>query len=178
MTGTRSELLLWAQRVISRRGSPAHELLELRPDATVDDAQAKFHELARVAHPDLHRTGLSPDELELVTSAYASVAGAYHTFRSQATSTQRMKPLRPDQIAGAVAPAVPITSASPESPRNAAATLSSKSLVYYRKAELALRRGDLKGALLQLKLAIAADPHNAFLRTALAEVDAELRKTP
>ena len=55
--------------------------------------------------------------------------------------------------------------------------MSSKALVYYRKAEIALRRGDLKGAILQLKLACATDPSSTFLRSALAEVETEVRKT-
>jgi hypothetical protein len=54
--------------------------------------------------------------------------------------------------------------------------MSSKALTYYRKAEIALRRGDLKGAILQLKLACATDPTSAFLRSALAEVETEVRK--
>jgi hypothetical protein len=56
--------------------------------------------------------------------------------------------------------------------------MSAKALLYYRKAESCLRRGDLKGAILQLKLACAADPTSGFLRTALAEVETEVRKTP
>jgi hypothetical protein len=55
--------------------------------------------------------------------------------------------------------------------------MSPRALVYYRKAELALKRGDLTGALLQLKMAIGADPASAFLRTALVEVESEVRKT-
>jgi hypothetical protein len=56
--------------------------------------------------------------------------------------------------------------------------MSSKALVHYRRAELALRRGDLTGAVLQLKMAIASDPQSAFLRSALAEVEAEVMKKP
>jgi hypothetical protein len=56
--------------------------------------------------------------------------------------------------------------------------MSSKALVYYRKAELQLRRGDLRGALLQLKMAIATDPQSQFLKRALAEVEAEVGKKP
>jgi len=59
--------------------------------------------------------------------------------------------------------------------------MSSKALIYYRKAELCLRRGDLKGAVLQLKMAIASDPQSTFLRSALAEVEDEgkaKRRTP
>ena len=57
-------------------------------------------------------------------------------------------------------------------------SMTPKALVYYRKAELSLKRGDLRGAVLQLKLAIAADPASVFLRTALAEVELEVRKGP
>ena len=76
---------------------------------------------------------------------------------------------------GAPAPVTPAGSAPTQ---NAAQSMSSKALLYYRKAELCLKRGDLKGAILQLKLACAADSSSQFLRTALAEVETEVRKKP
>jgi hypothetical protein len=204
----RTDVLLWAQRVIARKKGPAHELLELRADAGADEVQAAFHKLARSFHPDLHRKGLTPEELESVTTAYAIVAGAYQTMRTQTMQTQRIKPPakaddapiagRSGQTPPAGAPvaapparptpqpaarqtpvpssAVPATPAGPAPAANATQSMSSKALVYYRKAELSLKRGDLKGAVLQLKLAIAADPASGFLRTALAEVELEVRK--
>ncbi|HEX8111663.1 MAG TPA: hypothetical protein VF516_28225, partial [Kofleriaceae bacterium] len=87
-------------------------------------------------------------------------------------------------------PAVPTTAAIPAPPPShgpvaapdeaagPAQRMSSKALVHYRKAELALRRGDLTGAVLHLKMAIASDPQSAFLRSALAEVEAEVMKKP
>lgn len=54
--------------------------------------------------------------------------------------------------------------------------ISPKALVHYRRAELSLRRGELREAVLQLKLAVASDPQSAFLRTALAEVEAVVGK--
>lgn len=180
----RADVLLWAQRVIARKSAAAHEILELKPTASVEDAQAAFHKLAKIAHPDLHRNGMTPEELEQVTSAYAIAAGAYQTFRGQAMSTQRMKPLRPEDLAVGlaqpVAPGAGPTSTPPTGIPNAPVDkqMNSRALIYYRKAEIALRRGDFKGALLQLKMAIASDPGSAFLRTALAEVELELRKSP
>ena len=226
---TRSEVLLWAQRVIARKGQPAHVLLEVPADATANDAQAAFHKIARTSHPDLHRHGLTPEEIEMVTSAYAAVAGAYQELRTRTMPTTSMKKLtRPDEAPTATPPAgSPIArpasattppggmptarpasaatppggmptarpahatpagspvarSGSPHAPPTGAASgkaegaMSSKALVYYRKAEIALRRGDLKGAILQLKLACATDPSSTFLRSALAEVETEVRKT-
>lgn len=163
---TRSDVLLWAQRVVAKKGAPANQILELPTTATLDHAQQAFHKIARTAHPDLHRHNVTPEELELITQAYSTAAAAYQTYRSQTMTTTNLQPLKDATPAGTV-PKPGVQS-----------QMSARALVYYRKAELALRRGDLGGALLQLKMAIAADPQSAFLRTALAEVEAELRKPP
>jgi hypothetical protein len=155
-----SEVLLWAVRVNNRKDARPHQILDIKPDASLEDAQNAFHKIARIAHPDLHRTTLGPDDLENVTSAYAKAAAAYQEFRMQRVKTE---------VAAGPASASGSTSAG---------AMSSKALIYYRKAELALRRGDLKGAILQLKMAIAADPQSSFLRTALGEVEAEVAKKP
>jgi hypothetical protein len=236
----RTDVLLWAQRIIGRRGKPAHVLLEIGEDATPEEIQEAFHKIARASHPDLHRHGLNEDELELVTSAYAACAGAYQQMRSLALGAQRLKAkeegsnppslrfeatpaagTRPPQptppsaprtvpragtnppasttetpaseprkpragtnppLATGSSPPASALRGSPTSPPmgvavNAAQAMSSKALVYYRKAELCLKKGDLRGAVLQLKLACSADPTSGFLRTALAEVQAEVSKT-
>ena len=162
----RSDVLLWAQRVMAKKGAPAHELLEIKEHAGFDAAQVAFHKVAKMAHPDLHRSSLTADDLEIVTLAYSRVAGAYQDLRTT-TTTQRIKPIKDGSA----------TTPPPTGAGNSGA-MSSKALVCYRKAEGALRRGDLKGALLQLKLAIAADPASTLLRSALTEVETELKKPP
>src|SRR6476661_5628206 len=89
-----ASIMLWAQRICSKRGQPAHVLLEVKQGATIEEATQAFHKIARLAHPDLHRNSLSPEELEMLTLAYAIVAGAYQTFRSQVMSTTQMKPIK------------------------------------------------------------------------------------
>lgn len=180
----RAAVLLWAQRVIARQGAAPHQILEIPPGSGPDAAQEAFHRIARMAHPDLHRT-LPPEELELVTTAYARAAAAYQELRGL-RSASRLRPVRHD----APAPAAPTTAviptsppahravAVPDEPAGPAPRMSSKALVHYRRAELALRRGDLSAAVLQLKMAIASDPQSAFLRSALAEVEAEVTKKP
>jgi hypothetical protein len=166
---SRTSVLLWAQRIMGmKKTAQAHQLLEIDKAAGVDVAQEAFHKIARMAHPDLHRTGLEPEELELVTSAYAAVANAYQTFRNHKMATTRMPMINGE---------VPVTpSGAPPAPTGVAGAMSSRALIYYRKAELCLKRGDLRGAMLQLKMAIGADPASTFLRTALHEVEAEVRK--
>jgi hypothetical protein len=182
----RASVLLWAQRVTARKDVPAHQVLEIAPDAGVDAAQEAFHKLARLAHPDLHRTVLNADELELVTTAYARAAAAYQEFRAKYSSARTRLVREPGS-----SPAIPTTTviptsaapnkavALPDEPApSAAQAMTSKALIQYRKAELCLRRGDLAQAVLHLKMAIACDPQSPLLRTALAEVEAEVGKKP
>lgn len=165
----RSEVLLWAIRVLGKKNAQPHNVLEIKPDATLDEAQAAFHKIARMAHPDLHRSSLTPDELEQVEAAYSRCAAAYQELRTVRTQTGRMRVIQD--------PGVPSTQAIPVAPApGSAPPMSSKATVAYRKAESSLRRGDLTGAVLHLKMAIAADPQSALLRTALAEVEAEVGK--
>lgn len=199
----RSEVLLWAQRVVARgKDTPAHTLLEIASEASVEDAQEAFHKIARTGHPDLHRASLTPEELELVTTAYARVAAAYQAFRSKAAQTTRMRALKDDpppprktpssdkmaalRPQGKTPEGTPPISRSPSgtsegTPRSPTtpgigAPMNSKALIYYRKAEMCLRQGDLKTAVLNMKMAIAGDPQSTFLRTALAEIESELAK--
>ena len=194
----RTDILLWAQRVVARRAAPAHQILEIAAGAGLDAAQEAFHKIARIAHPDLHRMGLTPDELELVTTAYARAAAAYQEIRSQKLAGGRLRPIQPGQgpsqvpgrglgsnpalvpppaIPGSPSPDTPASPAG-DQPVNPAQAMTPKALLYYRKAELGLRRGDLTGAVLQLKMAIASDPQSQFLRSALAEVESEVGKKP
>jgi len=179
----RADVLLWAQRVIGRRGATAHQILEIAPGSGPEVAQEAFHRIARMAHPDLHRRTLPADELELVTTAYARAAAAYQELRG-GRSTTRLRAIR-DDAAGPTTPTTTVIPTSPPSNRAVALPddglgqrITSRALVHYRKAEAALRRGDLTGAVLSLKMAIASEPQSTFLRSALAEVEAEVTKKP
>jgi hypothetical protein len=168
-----SEVMMWAMRVNGKKDARPHAILDLKPEASLEDAQAAFHKIARMAHPDLHRTTLTPEDLEKVTTAYARAAAAYQEFR---THTSRIRPVGPDAT-GSARGAQATPSAGTPAGSSPARQMSSKALVYYRKVEMCLRRGDLKTALLHLKMAIAADPQSSFLRSALSEVEAEVAKT-
>ena len=223
MTSPRVEVLLWAKRILAKKTADAHVLLEVGAEATVDQAQEAFHKIARIAHPDLHRTTLSVDELELVTSAYAHVANAYQQFRTAKMQTSKLAavkhaptaeprtkrasaislpgggvirgagttrapvsttatpvapPAPPRAPAPAPAPAVLVPEAPPSAAAHASGQMNGKALLYYRKAEMALRQGDVRAGMLNLKMAIAADPASTFLRAALVEVEAEIGKKP
>jgi hypothetical protein len=197
----RSDVLLWAHRTIARKGSAPHVLLEVDETATPDQVQEAFHKIARSSHPDLHRNTLTADELELVTRAYSAVACAYTVMRSVTTQARTAGPeprgseprMTTPPVVSRTATATPpsgartvqpppldleLDGASAELPADPANAMSPKALPYYRKAETCLKRRDFRGAILQLKLAVNTDPSSAFLRTTLAEVEAESRKSP
>ena len=182
----RADVLLWAQRVLGRQGATSCQILDVPPGSSPDVVQEAFHKIARMAHPDLHRRTLPADELELVTTAYARAAAAYQELRGSRVSTTRMKPIRDAIHPGSTVPTTTVIPTSPspnravsaDAPANPAQMMNSKALIHYRKAELSLRRGELTGAVLQLKMAIASDPQSAFLRSALSEVEAEVSKKP
>jgi hypothetical protein len=186
----RTDVLLWAQRVLARKTAPPNQILEIAANADLDTAQEAFHKIAKLAHPDLHRTTLSHDELEQVTAAYSRAAAAYQEVRIHklpGSPSSKIRALRPE--GPAVLPTAPIpTKAShtktipiplgDDVPVNPAHAMTGKALIHYRKAELCLRRGELIAAVLQLKMAIVSDPQSGFLRTALSEVEAEVAKKP
>jgi hypothetical protein len=191
----RADVLLWAQRVLGRRGATACQILELAPGAGPQAAQEAFHKIARMAHPDLHRGQLTAEELEQVTTAYARAAAAYQELRgprgtSRIGAEAQIDPVRePAPARGQTTRSIPasppphkaVAGPAADEPLGPAQAMNAKALIHYRKAELCLRRGDLTGAVLQLKMAIASDPQSQFLRSALAEVAAEVaevRKKP
>jgi hypothetical protein len=100
---------------------------------------------------------------------------------TQPPPTQRPPTQPPPMTSALPAPPTAEVSAPPvaaTTSTTAAQAMNSKALVYYRKAEIALRRGDLRGASLNLKLAVAADPQSTYLRQALTKVEHELKQPP
>lgn len=171
------ELMAWAKSILAHGTTAApHQLLGLPPHAGPTAASDAFMQIARVAHPDLHRNVLTPTELDQVVLAYSRVAGAYQELR---TARPRGNTLQPptSRPSSSTLPPLTLEPTPPAAPASPSAAMNSKALVYFRKAELALNRGDLRGAILQLKMAIAADPQSTMLRPALAEVEAELKKS-
>ena len=143
-----------------RRAPPPHQLLEIprrrRPRRRAGSVpQDRAH---RASRSPSHRRS-RPTSSSCVTAAYATVANAYQTFRSQAMQTHRAikRPERPATVSGAG----DAVWHRPRPRQRRRQRCRRKALVYYRKAELALQARRLKGALLQLKMAIATDPQSA-----------------
>jgi DnaJ domain len=188
-----NDVLTWARRWARRPAAIEHELLEVSKLATLEGVRAAYHKLARFAHPDLHRTALSVEQLEEVTIAFARVSNAYAVISTRlrrsgqrpsiaapiaaqpANATEKQpEPARPASATAVANPGPTSPSKRPEGapslPIGPSNAMSPKALVHYRRAELSLRRGDLAEAMLHLRLAVVTDPQSAFLRKALADI--------
>jgi hypothetical protein len=156
--------------------------LDLTPAAAAADVQPAFHAVARTRHPDLFRNRLSAAELDRLVRVYARIAAAYAELRDPARFEEVAASLRP-QVARtrtAQPPQVARTPTDRQPPQvGRTATdrqMNARALTCYRRAEGALRVGDLATALLQLRMAVAADPSSRLLRAALQEVTELARK--
>jgi len=78
---------------------------------------------------------------------------------------------RPGPAPIAAAPPATATSARPDAGRDAepSRSMNARALTHYRRAEGFLKTGDRTSAVLELKMAILADPKSSFLRAALLE---------
>ena len=89
-------------------------------------------------------------------------------------SSSTPKPTTPPPVAipeaSASRQSQPIPKQPPSGVIDPAHSMNARALSFYRRAEGILKTGDRAAALLQLKMAIAADPKSTFLRAALAEL--------
>lgn len=95
MSEVPSEVLVWARKWAKRPEAAEHELLEVSAVATMDTVRSAYHRLARLAHPDLHRTAVTAAELEEITETFARVSNAYSVLsarlRQNAEKAERLE---------------------------------------------------------------------------------------
>lgn len=102
--------------------------------------------------PPPPRTGVPPPRPAPITTPPAVASEQVPAPSKPASGSQPMPRVQRD---GAIDPA---------------SAMNARALTFYRRAEGAQRTGDKAAALLQIKMAIAADPKSTFLRAALAEL--------
>ncbi len=195
MAWTPAQVLAWLDEVEPRADRRSHfEWLELAPTAAPQAIQGAYHAIARTRHPDLFRAALPTAQLDRLVRMYARVSGAYADLRTAdgaAAYLRRVAPAAPaapptgPAPARRPAPTTPPPAAAPPARRPAptapppagaapeldpARAMNARALALYHRAEGALRTGDRATAILNIKMAIAADPGSQLLRGALAEL--------
>ncbi|MCE9574662.1 MAG: hypothetical protein K8W52_16050 [Deltaproteobacteria bacterium] len=139
----------------------------------------------RDSNPMMNRPATAPERAarESVPAMGRPISATERTARDSVPSiaVPPVDRARPDSRPPATVPRATTATGAP--PRASTATgapaasaLGARAQGYFRRAEAAARIGDIAAAVLNLRLAIAAEPTSAFLRNALAAAQAELAK--
>lgn len=148
------------------------QVLGASPDATFDELKAKYHQLQRNYHPDSFFT--SPDDrLKAAVKAIAKrVAEAYVVLRDPVKREKYTRDIQGEDRAHRLRYTEQSErEAKQEAEEATARTPQGRKL--YEKARAARERGDLAGALRDLRTALVFEPNNPRF---LAEMD-EIGKT-
>lgn len=184
--------------IADRRGK--FDWLEIPPIASSMAIQEAYHQIARSRHPDLFRARVDHRTLDRLVRMYARVTAAYAELKDPDKCAAYLRELRgprpvtappispdaPPPRAKRPSPSVPSVTTPPPPPPVApppvaappapprdlepSHSMNARALSHYRRAEGFLKTGDRGSAMLQLKMAIAADPKSSFLRAALVEL--------
>jgi hypothetical protein len=114
--------------------------------------------------------GPKPQSIPPPPRTGAPVAPAAPPARPQPISTPPPMGADAPPAANPARTTQPVPRIPRDGPIDPASAMNPRALAFYRRAEGAQRTGDRAAALLQIKMAIAADPKSTFLRAALLEL--------
>ncbi len=156
---TKEELLAYLRRVEPRLARMSHfDLLDIDHTASEVELQHAYHQMAARLHPDMYRLVLAPADLERLSIVYGRIADAYLVLRD---------PLQRDRYLVEQSRSYDAEREGDVDPTAAAALLSPRAKQHYRRAQAALRAGEVASAILSLRMALSHNPHSALLREIL-----------
>lgn len=151
-----------------------YTLLKVADDATVDTIRAAFHTFALRYHPDRFAAA-PPAKQQRAAAIYRRGAEGYRVLLDpgmrrkydQLLASGRVRLTAEDERAEEV---------SRRSNTGGIGVRSARARPFVTKASMAMKKGDLKAAKLNLRLAIQHEPGNPLLEARLAEVERRLGK--
>ena len=144
-----------------------YRLLSLQPTATGRDIKAAYYRLAARLHPDLYGKTLDGDFRAKLTAVYSRVVEAYKVLsdgRRRKLYDQQLEQGSVRLTADAEAQA-----RKPTRPEDSIANPGAKK--FFKLGMEALRTGDGKTAVTNLKLALSLEPSNAVIQEALGRAE-------
>lgn len=154
-----------------------YRILKVSPMASEDEVREAFHREALQFHPDQYFSDEDPERAELAKKIYSHLVSAY---RELIDPEQRVKYDR--KIHGGDAS----TSESSEQDfsedeitsikRKPSFAQKSPGQKFFQLAEKAYASRDLKSALMNLQIALSADPGNAQYERLKKEIEAQLER--
>lgn len=151
-----------------------YTLLRIEASASADQVRTAFHTFALRYHPDRFVTA-APSKRDRAAQIYRRGAEGYRVLMNSVTRAQYDAGLREGELRlsaqrerpGTRNSARPTTSGRLE-------VRSSRARPFAAKALMAYKKGDLKVAKLNLKMALNHEPDNALLKARLADVEKRL----
>jgi curved DNA-binding protein CbpA len=148
-----------------------YELLRIEPGVNADDVRRAFHDFAMRYHPDRY-AGADLEKVERAAAIYRRGAEAYRVLSDAEQRRRYDDALRKGGALRYEEPSSPGTNRPP--PGGALEVKSLRARPFFQKALDQMKSGDLKGAKLNLALALNHEPDNALLLAKLEEVKKRL----
>ena len=144
-----------------------YRVLGMSSAATEPEIRDAYYKLAARLHPDVHGEGLDPAFRQRLTTVFSRVVEAYRVLSDSTRRSEYDRTLA--QGGMRMAPGAKVKSRASEGPAVAHARK------FYQLAQQALDSGDPRSAIMNLRIALSAEPDSPILRAALARAEAMLR---
>lgn len=160
-----------------------YELLNVAPDATVDDVKRAFHTFATTFHPDGH-PGRPTAEIEALDAIFKRGTEAYMVLSDPAMRSEYDRqlvsavPSAPPRMQTVPPPGVSTDGKRAQSqmpPKLEDKVRTSSARPFARRAEELVDKGDFRQAKLQMVMATHMDPENDALESYLRHIEQELK---
>lgn len=155
-----------------------YTLLQVEQGATADAIRVAFHDFALRYHPDRF-AGAPDDKRDRAAQIYRRGAEGYRVLMNPTTRKRYDEGLSGgslrlshEQERASLRPNI----ASPASATGQLTVRSPKARPFATKALQAFKKGDLKTARLNLKMALQHEPDNSLLKARLADVEQKLAR--
>jgi len=151
-----------------------YTLLRVESNATADVIRDAFHVFALKFHPDRF-SGAPEEKAQRAAQIFRRGAEGYRILLNPATRNKYDKGMREGRLR-LTAEDERREELKKRSISGGVSVRSHKARPFVTKAQQAVKKGDLKGARLNLKLALMHEPGNALLEARLADVEKKLQK--
>src|SRR6266545_1142201 len=140
-----------------------YRVLGMSSAAGEQEIRDAYYKLAARLHPDIHGDGLDPNFRRKLTTVFSRVVEAYRVLSDPGR--------RREYDATLAAGAMRMAPGTKLKPRQEEHVVDPHARRFYHLAQQALDSGDVRSAVMNLRIALSAEPDSPILREALARAE-------
>jgi len=148
-----------------------YRVLGMSSASSEGDIRDAYYKLAARLHPDVHGEDLEPEFRRRLTSVFSRVVEAYRALSDPARRSEYDQTLARGGMRMT-------TGVKVKQPRGEEGPVDEHARRFYLLARQALDGGDARSAVMNLRIALSAEPDSPILRAALARAEAMLGGRP